>query len=318
MSTHTNTKKKRPAASRRKFLGTMLGALPLAGRRLSAAEAPLRLAISESLVADVNMADARASMAFWLKQMTSDLQMPIEFNPQVFDTTAEIVTRARAGRLDAAALNIFEYRQLVDVLDPNQVISEGGAVGQEQYVVLTKRSSGFDQLKDLRGRRLCVLKGPKLCASTPWLTTILEEARLGPSDQFFGTITTETKVSRAILPVFFGQADACLAPKRGFDMMGELNPQVAKSLSVVANSPPLTVAFYVFRKDYRGINRERFIRILSNLRSSPAGKQLSTLFQFEQLTVRDAKCLANSLEILETADRITARNKKRSAGTSRS
>ena len=61
-----------------------------------------------------------------------------------------------------------------------------------------------------------------------WLSTILEEGHCGSSDQFFGSVTTDTKVSRVVLPVFLGQADACLTSKAGFDTMCELNPQVAK------------------------------------------------------------------------------------------
>ena len=296
-------------SSRRHALALMLGAWRCLPRALAAADAgaPLRLAISESLVADVNLNDARAAMAIWLKRMMVDLNLVIEFNPKVFDTTEEILRRARSGQLDAVALNVVEYRQIADVLDPSEIIAESGATGVEQYILLAKRNSGLQHLGDLRGRRLCTLKNPKMCVADAWLSTILDEGHLSPSGQFFGTATTDTKVSRVVLPVFFGQSDACLTSKRGFDTMCELNPQVAKDLIAIASSPAMVVTFYVFHKNYHGVNRERFAKVYSGVRSSVSGRQLATLFQFDQLTVQDGSCLTTALSILDRAER--ARNR---------
>ncbi len=294
-------------SSRREVIAGMLGALPMLRVSAATGEGPVRLAISETMVADVNMNDARAAMLIWIKQMMTDLKIVIEFNPKVFDSTEEIMSRARNGHLDAVALNVLEYRQLVDVLDPTQVIAEGGAIGQESYLLLVKRGNGLENLPNLRGKRLFGFKAPKMCVAGAWLTTILDDAHLGATEQFFGPITWETKVSRVILPVFFGQADACITSKRGFDTMCELNPQVARDLRVVAASPPMVVAFYVFHRNYRSANRDTFIKILADVTNNPAGRQLATLFQFDSLTVRDASCLSTAMSVLDAADRARRR-----------
>jgi phosphonate transport system substrate-binding protein len=295
--------------SRRHALALMLGACPWLRGAVDAADggAPVRLAISESLVSDVNLNDARAAMMIWLKRMMSDLNVVIEFNPKVFDTTEEILRRARGGQLDCVALNVVEYRQIAGVLDPSQIIAEGGASGPEQYVLLAKRNSGIQRLVDLRGRRLCMLKGAKMCVATDWLSAILDEGHFGPSEQFSGSVTTESKASRVVLPVFFGQSDACLTSKRSFDTMCELNPQVGKDLIVIASSPVMVVTFYIFHKNYHGVSRERFARVYSEVSTSAAGRQLATLFQFESLEVKDIGCLAPALGVLEAADHARGR-----------
>jgi len=293
------------ACSRRHALALMLGASPCWPARLAAAEAgaPVRLAISESLVMDVNINDARAAMVIWLNRMMADLNVVIEFSPKVFDSTEEILRRGRQGQFDAVALNVVEYRQIADVLDPSQVIAEAGAAGPEQYLLLAKRNSGIQHLGDLRRRRLIALKAPKMCVADAWLYTLLEEAHLGPSEQFFASVTADAKVSRVVLPVFFGQAEACLTSKRGFDTMSELNPQVAKELTVIESSPPMVVTFYIFHKNYHGVSRERFAKVYSEVPSNAAGRQLATLFQFDGLIVRDVSCLRSALSVLEAADR---------------
>jgi phosphonate transport system substrate-binding protein len=151
-----------------------------------------------------------------------------------------------------------------------------------------------------------------MCVADAWISTILDERHLGPIEQFFGPVITDTKVSRVVLPVFFGQADACLTSKRGFDTMCELNPQVGKDLTGIASSPPMVMCFYAFRKNYHNPSRERFIKVHTALLDSAAGRQLATLFQFDDLTVRDARCLASALSILDTAERV--RNRRGAGG----
>lgn len=295
--------------SRRQALAAMIGAGIWSPGLLAAAEklAPVRLTISESLVTDISINDAKAAMAIWLKRMMLDLNIVIEFNANVFDTTEEIVRRAHTGQFDVVALNVEEYRQIADTLDPTEIVSEAGAQSLEQYLLLVRRNKGIQQLGDLRGRRLLVLKGPKMCVASAWLSTILDEGRLGLSEQFFNTVTTEPKASRVILPVFFGQSEACLTSKRAFDMMCELNPQVGKELTSIATSPAMTLCFYVFRKNFHGLSRERFATVYTTLHNSPSGRQIAMLFQFNGMAVRNVSCLASALSILDAADRARAR-----------
>ncbi|MEO8592052.1 MAG: PhnD/SsuA/transferrin family substrate-binding protein [Candidatus Solibacter sp.] len=295
------------AVSRRHALAAMLGAGIWRPGRLAAADAPVRLIVSESLVTDINMNDARAAMQIWIKRMAQDLNVVVEFSPKVFDTTEELLRRTRSGQFDCVALNVVEYRQIADLLDPSQILCEGNAAGPEQYLLLAKRDSGIQNLGDLRGRKLCILKGRKMCVADAWLSTILDEGHFGQSDLFFGPMTAETKASRVVLPLFFGQTDACLTSKRSFDTMCELNPQVAKNLTVIASSPAMVVAFYIFRKNYHGMSRESFAKFYSDLPVTAAGRQIATLFQFDNLMVKDIGVLAPALAVLEKADRARGR-----------
>src|ERR1017187_5206987 len=286
--------------SRRHALPLMLGAggWLAAAREAADGGASVRLAISETVVGEVNLDDARAAMLVWAKRLSEDLNVVID--PKLFNSTQEIVDRTPKGQLAAMPGNVIEYRQIADLLDSSQII---GAAGLEQHLILVKQNSGIRQIGDLKGRRLCTLKNPKMCVAPAWLFTILEEGHHGPAEQFFGPGVTDSKFSRVVLPVFFGQVDACLTTKRGFDTMCELNPQVARDLKVIAGSPLMVVNFYIFRKNYQGVNREKLIKAILNLSGTVAGRQLATLFQFEDLGIRDAGCLASVLGVLDAADR---------------
>jgi len=293
----------RSALSRRQAMALLLGGAGGSLRALSPPDGPpVRLAVSESLITDVNLNDARATMLVFLKRMMADLNVTITVSPGVFDSTEEILRRARSGQLDVVALNVVEYRQIADMLDSTQIIAEAAPLGLETYTLLVKKTSGVRDLGDLRGRRLTMLRAPKMCVAPAWLFNLLAAGHFAPTEQFFSSVTSETKVSRVVLPVFFGQADACVTSKRGFDTMCELNPQVARELVPLASSPAMVVTFYIFHKNYRGLSRDRFAKVYADLPSSAAGRQLATFFQFENLVVHDAACLEPSLAILRTAE----------------
>jgi ABC-type phosphate/phosphonate transport system substrate-binding protein len=256
------------------------------------------------MVADVNLNDARAAMTLWLQRMMVDLNVTIEFSPKVFDTTEEIARRVRAGDFDCVVVNVVEYRPLAQYLDSSQIISAAGLAGMDRYVLLARRDRGIERLADLKGRTLIALKHPKMCVAKAWLSTVLEDSGCDPSEQFFRSVTEETKAVRVVLPVFFGQADACLTYGLSFDTMCELNPQVKKGLAVIAASPAMVVLFYAFRKGFHGPGRDAFIKVYSSLSTSAAGRQLAALYQFDHLEVRDASCIAPALAILEKAAHI--------------
>jgi phosphonate transport system substrate-binding protein len=209
--------------------------------------------------------------------------------------------------LNAAALNVLEFRPIADLFDSSAIIVGAGTSGPDEYVLLARRDSDCKRLPHLRGKRVSMWTAPKMCVAQAWLATLLEEEHPGSAEEFFGTVIPSGKISAVVLPVFFKQTDACVASRRGFEMMCELNPQIARELSAIAISPLLTTCFYAFRKGFHGATRDRFTSLHSTLLSGLAGKQLATLFQFDDLTVRDTSCVASSLSLLDRADRVHTR-----------
>jgi ABC-type phosphate/phosphonate transport system substrate-binding protein len=289
--------------SRRQVLAMLLGAWP--GLRAAAAadrRPVLRLAISESLVGDVNLNDARASMVVWMRRIAQDLELDLQYDPQVFENSERLAVRVRQGQLDTVAINILEYRRMIDWLNGSQVVVPTQRTKLE-YILLVRADAGISKLADLKGRRLMALKVPKACIAAAWLSNLLDGEESGGAERFFGSIVPDTKPARVILPVFFGQADACLTTSSSFATMSELNPQVAKRLRPLATSPEIVSSLYTFRRDWEHSTRDQMIRALADLRSSPSGRQVLTMFQCESLVMKDSSCLNNSLAILEQAER---------------
>jgi len=280
-----------PSLSRRQLL-TLLPSL--------AADPPMRIAFSDSMLAGINPSDARAVMGVWLKRLCESAHFEIEMDARIFAPAADIHRRLRAGQLDAAALNILEYRPVAALLDPGQILQESH--GQDmRYVLLVPADSPARRAKDLQGRRIALHEGRTGLLAPHWLRTLTAPE---PPERFFSSISTEPKASQAVLPVFFGRLDACVTTQRNFQTMAELNPQLVRKLRTLETSPELVITFYAFRKGYHSTHRERLTSSLAELQSNPLGRQLLTLFQFSGVNLRDVSALRETLALVEAAERL--------------
>jgi hypothetical protein len=82
-------------------------------------------------------------------------------------------------------------------------------------------------------------------------------------------------------------------------MMFELNPQLGKKLHVLSSSPKVASAFFACRKGYVSTTGKPIMDRLVEVRSSPAAKQVLTLFQSPGFAIHDAEYLHTANSILD-------------------
>lgn len=277
--------------------------MAMTSRPASASQELVRFCVSESLVNDVSISDARAAMAVWMKRIVQDLQLDVRTAAEVFEREDRILSKLRQAEIDCVALTLPEYRRLRDLLDTSQFVVPGQKT-QLEYVLLVRSGSGINSLADLRGRRLVTLQSPLTVVASAWLTTVLGAAGYDAPEHFFGALSAKAKPSQVILPVFFGQAEACLTTRSSFLTMSELNPQTLTRLQPLAVSPPIVPSVQAFRKGYEGTGKGKIFQALTGLSSSAAGRQVLTLFQVEDLTIKGPAHLKSSLDILAQAEHL--------------
>jgi ABC-type phosphate/phosphonate transport system substrate-binding protein len=107
----------------------------------------------------------------------------------------------------------------------------------ESYVLVTPAKTSLESLSKSPQRRLVTENIGDQSIGLIWLDTILLDKGYGVGTEFFTAIRHAEKPARMVLPVFFGQAEACLVPESAFDTMSELNPQISKRLKVLLRSP---------------------------------------------------------------------------------
>lgn len=272
-----------------------------------AAAEPFRVAFTSSMFTEINENDARASVKVWAQTVAKERGIAAVPDALIAKDAAAMTQILRAGQVDAVGLQTDEFAAVSrEVAFAHVFIAMLGGKLTEEYVVVVPRDSAVESLAQLQGRELLLFKSPRTCLAAPWLDTELRQHGQPAAGRFFGRIQRTAKLSRAILPVFFRQADAGLVTRRGFETMSELNPQIGRQLRVVAASPPVVPAVFAIRAGFQSASLPAIIASLRELHASPAGQQVLTVFQCDRLVEASPDELADSLALLAAHARADA------------
>ena len=199
----------------------------------------IRLVCISDTMPGVDTEDARMAMEMLMRNVWGDEGR--EFRIQLdFVDFGQIAQKIVSERHDMAILPAMDYLQIRDrvPLIPRLVLSRVNEP-TEALVMVTRRDETFETLSKKDSRILMIDMGRVGEGARMWLDTVLAEAHLGTSQQFFSEIRRSPKTSRSILPVFFGQAAACVVPESALMVMKELNPQIGRRLRVIRRSESL-------------------------------------------------------------------------------
>jgi phosphonate transport system substrate-binding protein len=300
---------------RRHFLaaaGSLLagpGAPAVRGAEAAGGESgKIRIALSGAMLGDVNENDARAAIRAWADVITKQTGLDVEYDRNMLVDPLSLQNAVRRHLVDAFAITVPEYMPVASVIDPTSLmIDEFSSAGGHEYVLLAHRAKGLHDVAGIKGRTLVIHKSPYTCLAPCWLDTLTADVSPAGFVPFLGPVSYQVKLSKAVLPVYFQQLDLCVIQQRGFRMMCELNPQLAKDLQVVARSPKLIPAMMAFHRQCPSARRDSFRTALLNFHQSAAGKQALTLFQSGKLVQSDHTVLRSAIEILTASERIRAR-----------
>jgi ABC-type phosphate/phosphonate transport system substrate-binding protein len=269
---------------------------------------PFRLAFSSSMFSDVNETDARAAVKGWGQMLARDVQVPTDPTLSVLRDIETLEHALRAKEVDAVGMTLTEYAVVRHEVPFGRILvnmSDGQTT--ERYVLLAHRDGPVRALADLRGKNVLFHANPRSCLAEVWLDTLLFEQALAPVRKFAGSTLREARLSKVVLPVFFRRVDTCVATRRGFDTMCELNPQLARQLVVLAESPEVVPSLFAFRADYHPSFEQQLFTALQDLTNTPSGQQVLTIFQSQQIAEVPASHLDPALGLLETHARLWSR-----------
>ncbi len=244
----------------------------------------IRFAYSSSLIPELSRADALTALELFTREFTRFAGYDVATRLTLYDDLAEYVAAIRDGEVDFIAMRPLEYLKIRGLVSIELALlgEKEGKPGEEQ-VLLVRRDSGIRSLEQLRGKKLAILQGGGGEIASLWLDSLLADRRLPPAGRLFGAMKTAPKAQQAILPVFFGQADACIVGNNAFRMAAELNPQVGRDLVALATSPVYPVAITCFRTGLTKEQKDEFVRMAFRLKDSPSGKQIYTLYKVDNI-----------------------------------
>jgi phosphonate transport system substrate-binding protein len=262
---------------------------------------PLRFGVSDAMVTGVSVSDARAAMSVWSTDLLGSMGLRVAPKEEWVVPSDRLLAAIRAGEIDMFCITVMEYRQVAPYVDTSQIITDD--TGGEEYLLVVRAGGGISRLADLRGKSLIQWENPRTNLAEPWLAVSLWNEGLVSPRQLLGRISKNPQLSQVVLPVFFGQADACLVTRTGLNTMAELNPQLLRQLKVLVTSPRIENAFMAFRKGYPAeLKMPIFNRMLA-FNSSTTARQVLMLFQSRGYIGNSQECLSPATSLLDAYER---------------
>jgi ABC-type phosphate/phosphonate transport system substrate-binding protein len=243
----------------------------------------LNVGYTKSLLSDVDFRDAQAAMDLWVRELSKSTKNPLYTKSILIDDLPSLIRAINAKQIDVLGLSCLDYFKIKDQanLEPGMVVIINGKPSKE-FSLIASRDKALKNLGDLKNGKLLVYdERPGQEVPLMWLDTFLIKQNAACSKQLFSNIKNVDKVSQAVLPVFFKQADACLVSRSGFETMVELNPQLGEQLSILATSPGFVLGGVFFRKDFREDIKNLIMDTCMKFCTYPAGRQIVTLFKAE-------------------------------------
>ena len=244
----------------------------------------MRVGVTRQMFRNANVNDATAAYRIFLESLAKDHGFNVQVESEFFADSSHY--EAALNRADAplhlVVIGIWDFlnMQVPANIEPKFVVTEGDTPGR-RYALVVQRDGPIQTLADLRGAPLLQLEMVDNRLGRVWIETILAESGLPAADDFFSNVKEASKPTNTILPVFFGTAPVCFVDEPSFDLMSELNPQVGKTLRVLARSEPLGDVVVCLNTQAwpTPSNREVTIKAIADIESNPTGQQILTLFK---------------------------------------
>ena len=292
-------------------------ALAVPARSETGAVPEVRICTSGAFFPAADIRDTRIAMQVWLTRLSLKMEIPCELALVVIEGVQSVTEATGRGEIDLLAmpsLAFIEMREEV-AIEPF-VVSLGteGSEGLDRFVLLCHKQSGITALEDLRDKKLIISAIDRGQVATMWLDVLLMAKGLGPAEQLLQSVETRDRPSQAMLPTFFGQADACIVNARALQTMRELNPQVTGELHSIAESPEYLTRLMCVRSDFDEALREILLEATLNMRSEPEGEQILVLLQAARPARYRPEYLESVLDLIAEHGALTDSTRARASG----
>ena len=295
-------------AARLLAAGVLALGAPIARADPPAPPSALRAGFCSLMFVGVNESDARASLKIWAQTMGRENDVPVDTELQIFSGPKDTREALESGKVDIVSTSTIEYWSIRKGLPIADTVVSGtvhGNVGEE-YLLLVGSENPARSLGELKGESLAVSGGPSENLSAIWLETVLLERNLGASDTFWGQLTFAGKLSRAVLPVFFGKVDACVVSSEGYRTMCELNPQIGRRTRILERSPLFIPFSCLFRNNPMPPFSRKLLAEIGNIAATPSGAQALSLFHIEQMQRLPLAALDPTCALLDRHEKLLA------------
>ena len=261
------------------------------------------IGISSRSFGNVDINDAFAAMKAWTSTIKKEQNLDFGMEAKLLDKSTEEMRKIFIqGEYNGLSLSSPELVEMNIALPEYVILGERRNGIYLKYILITHSQSGIELPEDIQTCKLLTCDNNQMVMSLQWIESIFYEhskkLKINPP-------ISVKSFSKAILQVFFKQADAAIVTREAFDVVCELNPQLQKTLRVLYESPPLIPHFYLLPP---ASNSEKDIsnmeKMLLDIDNTAGGRQVLTVFQSSKLVKYPATVLDDTIEFLKKHEQL--------------
>ena len=239
-----------------------------------------------SITEIASLSDIEVSMNFWVKDfITVEARKRgievFDSRALLFDNIIDIHDALIRGELDfviAPPMLLAKFFQRSELQDGFTGILQGRR--PDNLMLIARGDKHLQGVQDLKGKRITLHENDEFAAM--YLDSLFLEQFHQPVERLASQILKQTKGSRIVLDVYFGNVDAGLVYRNAFEVMAELNPDIAKKLIVIDQYPIKSRNFGYFASSYPYAKELTLIASESFLGSARA-KQILEVFKTPEI-----------------------------------
>ena len=216
----------------------------------------------------------------------------------VFDSTQDLYNAFDKDQIHGIFGTPLEYIQRENKMKPQMMaIHYKNAALKQSLIVLVRSADNIKSIKELRGKRLSMRNTQDM--EKLFLNTMLLENQEPELDSFFSEQLIPKNINTGIMDVFFGRSDITLVRESEYKTAIELNPQLAKKLTILAESEPFLVLVAGAKTSMPNKSHQAAMQSLIDLSSTEKGKQLMRIIHAESFEEAFNKDLDNVRDLLK-------------------
>ena len=234
----------------------------------------------------------------------------------VFDSTQDLYNAFDKDQIHGIFGTPLEYIQRENKMKPQMMaIHYKNATLKQSLIMLVRSADNIKSIKDLRGKRLSMRNTQDI--EKLFLNTMLLENQEAELDSFFSERLIPKNINTGIMDVFFGRSDLTLVRESEYKTAIELNPQLAKKLTVLAESEPFLVLVAGAKTTMPSKSHQAAMQSLVDLSSTEKGKQLMRIIHAESFEEVSSKDLDNVRDLLKRYKTLKSSSSMNVAGTAK-
>lgn len=207
----------------------------------------------------------------------------------VFDSTQELYNAFDKDMIHGIFGTPLEFPPRESKMKPLMMaIHYKNAPLKQSLIAIVRTADNIKSIKDLKGKKISM--GNNQDMEKLYLNTLLLENQQPELDTFFAERLTPKNTNTGIMDVFFGRSDITLVRESEFKTAIELNPQVGKKLTILAESEPFLVLVAGAKTSMPTRAHQVAMQSLVDISSTEKGKQLMQIIHaesFEAVTNKD-------------------------------